>query len=129
MKLSPKKLLTSVGTGATLSLVYATSALAAPGDTVTNVDALEPLSATSGSSLLGYVGNIVTVILIVVGILAVVYLIYGGILYLTAGGDAEKASKGRVAITNAIIGVVIILLSLAIYQFVLTGVESPTGIK
>lgn len=80
-----------------------------------------------GGSLTNMIGNIVNVILVVVGILAVIYLIYGGIMYVTAGGDAEKASKGRVAITNAIIGIVIIMLALAIYNFVIQGVQTGSG--
>ena len=72
-------------------------------------------------------GNIINIILIIVGILAVLYLIYGGIMYISAGGDAEKASKGRVAITNAIIGIVIIMLALAIYNFVIVGVRSGSA--
>jgi len=74
-----------------------------------------------------WIGNIVNVILIIVGILAVIYLIYGGIMYVTAGGDAEKANKGRIAITNAIIGIVIIMLALAIYNFVIKGVGKGTA--
>ena len=69
------------------------------------------------------VSNIVNVVLVVVGFITVIYLIYGGITYVTAGGDAEKASKGRITITNAIIGVIIIVASLAIYNYVLSSVN------
>lgn len=65
------------------------------------------------------VGNIINIILIVVGLVAVLYLIWGGVTYVTAGGDAEKAGKGRTTITNAIIGIVIIAASLAIYNYVI----------
>ena len=85
----------------------------------TPVEAIPVLSGTSLCQL-----QIINVLLVVVGILAVIYLIYGGIMYITAGGDAEKANKGRVAITNAIIGIVIIMLALAIYNFVIQGVRS-----
>jgi len=64
------------------------------------------------------VAQLINWILIIMGIVAVLFLIYGGVVYLTAGGDAEKAGKGRVVITNAIIGIVIIAASFAIYQFV-----------
>jgi len=121
MKFSPKQLALGIGAGATMSLLYAQSAFAQLD--VKTIQPITPLDTSSGG-LMYHVGNIVNIILIVVGILAVLYLIYGGILYLTAGGDAEKASKGRVAITNAIIGVVIILLALAIYNFVIKGVGS-----
>ena len=70
------------------------------------------------------ISNIINIVLIVAGILAVAYLIYGGLMYITAGGEAEKATKGRTAITNAIIGIIIIAASLAIYNYVIdTGLE------
>ena len=53
--------------------------------------------------------------------IAVIYLIYGGILYITAGGDAEKATKGRTAVINAVIGIIIIFLALVIIQWVTGG--------
>lgn len=72
-------------------------------------------------NLLGFLGNAVNLILIIAGIAAVAYLIYGGLTYITAGGDSERAGKGRTAITNAIIGVIIIMGSLAIYNWVINA--------
>ena len=128
MRFSPKKLLTSVGAGATFSLFYAQSAMAqnissGTSQQVGNIGTISPITPASGN-LMSIVTNIVNVLLIIVGILAVIYLIYGGVLYLTAGGDAEKAGKGRTAITNAIIGIIIIVLSLAIYNFVIDNVTT-----
>ena len=65
----------------------------------------------TGTKLLGEGGIISTVLtwfLVLAGAIAVIYLIYGGILYITAGGDAEKATKGRTALINAVIGIIII---------------------
>jgi len=70
--------------------------------------------------LSGLISKLVNWGLGIVGIIAVIYLIYGGVIYITAGGDAEKAGKGRVAITNAIIGIIIIIAALAIYNAVVT---------
>jgi hypothetical protein len=67
------------------------------------------------------INTIINITLLVAGVLAIFYLIWGGISYVTAGGDAEKASKGRVAITNAIIGIVIIAASFAIYNYIIGG--------
>jgi len=87
-----------------------------------NIPALEPVGwGTPGTGLLdALIGDVANVIFAVLGVIAVVYLIYGGVLYITAGGDAEKAAKGRTAITNAIIGIIIILLAVAIYSYVKT---------
>ena len=57
-------------------------------------------------------------VLIIAGAIAVLYLIYGGLTYITAGGDAEKATKGRTVIINAIIGIVIIALAFVIVTWV-----------
>jgi len=65
--------------------------------------------------------TVVSVVLWGVGVIAFAYLIYGGITYITAGGDAEKAGKGRTAIVNAIIGIVVIAVALAIYNGVRSG--------
>lgn len=62
--------------------------------------------------------NILGWVLVLAAMIAVIYLVYGGILYITAGGDAEKATKGRTALINAIIGIIIIVLAFTILQFV-----------
>ena len=41
-------------------------------------------------------------------------IIIGGYWYLTSAGNAETAEKGKTAVVNAIIGIVIILMSYAI---------------
>ena len=51
-------------------------------------------------------------------LLAVIVLIYGGFLYITSAGNAEGAGKGKTAIQNALIGIVIIVLSYVIVQIV-----------
>ena len=61
------------------------------------------------------------------GALAVIYLVYGGILYITAGGDAEKATKGRTALINAIIGVIVILLALLILAYIKDALGASSG--
>lgn len=75
-------------------------------------------NSLSGVSLTDFITRVISWVLYAAGVLVVVYLIYGGILYVTAGGDAEKATKGRTAVINAIIGLVIVLLALAIVSWV-----------
>lgn len=119
-----KKILNAIGVGATLLVPGVSLAQFGPGTTGTvgNVE-ITPIALASKTDLFGIINNISMIVLAFVGVLAVLYLIYGGVLYLTAGGEAEKASKGRTAITNAIIGIIIIILSFVIYQFVTTNVK------
>lgn len=51
-------------------------------------------------------------------IVAVIYIIIGGFLYMTSAGDSGQAGKGRTTLVNALIGLVIIVLSYLIVQIV-----------
>lgn len=50
------------------------------------------------------------------GIVAVLVLIYGGMLYITAGAEAEKAEKGKKVIIGSVIGIIIIMVSYTVYN-------------
>jgi hypothetical protein len=62
-------------------------------------------------------------VLLVAGIVAFFFVLYGGFVYLTAGGDAARAGSGRTIIINAIIGIIIIFLSYALIRFVTTRTQ------
>ncbi len=65
------------------------------------------------------VGGIIQYVLGIIGILALVMFIYGGILWMTSGGSAEKIKKGKDTIVWAVLGLAIVFLSYAIVNFVL----------
>lgn len=67
--------------------------------------------------------RVVNWILIIAAMIAVLYLIFGGVTYLTAGGDAEKVTKAKTTIINSVIGIIVIALSYAIYIAVIRFVE------
>ncbi len=73
------------------------------------------------------VGNLISVLLSVVGVLLLVYLIYGGFKYMTAGGSQEGVKEGISIIKNAVIGLIIIVLSYYIADFVLKRLIESTG--
>ena len=61
---------------------------------------------------------ILNLLILVAAIIAIVYLIWAGIRYITAGTDEEAAKKARAAIYNAIIGIVIIILSYTVIVWI-----------
>ena len=64
---------------------------------------------------IGEVLTLVTNIVIGVGVaLTIVFLVIGGIKYITSQGDPKAADSARGALTNAVIGFVIVLAALAI---------------
>lgn len=58
-------------------------------------------------------------ILGIVGSLALLFFIYGGVLFLISGGSSEKVSKAKEIIVGAVLGIVIVLTSYMIISFVL----------
>lgn len=61
---------------------------------------------------------IINYVLGFLGLIAVAFLIYAGVLMVTAGGNEDQVGKARTIITYAVIGIVIILLSFTIVSFV-----------
>jgi len=61
------------------------------------------------------------------GFLSVLMVIYGGILYITAAGEEDKAKKGKTIIMYAAIGIVIVLLSFAIINTILGAATSTVS--
>jgi len=63
--------------------------------------------------------RIINVVLGLLAIILVSILVYAGFLYMTSGGDSEKTRTALLWIRNAIIGLIIILLSWAIARYVI----------
>ena len=69
------------------------------------------------------VKRIVDLFLLVIGILSVIAIIIGGIIYITSGGDPDKAKKGQKAVVYAIYGIVIASLAWVIESVLLDTLE------
>jgi hypothetical protein len=61
------------------------------------------------------------------GIVAIVIVLYGGVLWMTAGGETDKVGKARKVLFSGVIGLIIILSAFAIAQFVLDQLIEATG--
>lgn len=75
-------------------------------------------------------GLIKTVINWLLGIafgVAVLFLIIGGFWYITSAGNEETAEKGKGTAINAIIGIVIIILSYVIVNVISNLVTNTSG--
>lgn len=73
--------------------------------------------------------NVVNLLLFVVGILAVIVIIVGGIMYTTSGGDPSKVKSAKDTILYAVIGLVVAILAYSIVNFVVDAFipGAPTG--
>ncbi|MFH1412686.1 MAG: IPT/TIG domain-containing protein [bacterium] len=71
--------------------------------------------------------NIIRIALGLLGILAVVLMMYGGYIWMTASGDPEKVDKAKKILKNSIIGILIILACFAIVTYILSRLLYSTG--
>jgi energy-converting hydrogenase Eha subunit B len=63
---------------------------------------------------------VIDIFSIVVGVIAVVMVIYGGFRYITSGGDSGKVSSAKNTLIFALIGLFIVALAQFLVHFVLT---------
>lgn len=72
----------------------------------------------------GVFKQVTNTILYIVGIIAVIMLIIGGIKYVVSGGDSKKVTDAKNTVLYAIIGLVIAFLAFAIVNFVIEALPN-----
>lgn len=76
----------------------------------------------SSDTLMPTVAQIINVALGVLGFVAAVMIIMGGVSYTTSAGDAAKVAKAKNTIIYGVVGLVIALLAFAIVNFIIGNV-------
>lgn len=91
---------------------------------------LEPLAAAglSRTDIRLIIAQIIRAVLGLLGIIALVLILYAGYLIMTSEGNEEKIADGKRILTNATIGLAIILSSFAIVQFIISALGRASGI-
>ena len=74
---------------------------------------------TGLNDILRLVVNLIQLALVVVGFLAVIFIIIGGIKYITSAGSPEGVKSAKNTLTGAITGLVLAILSFFIVGFIL----------
>ena len=97
---------------------------------VSHAVTVENVGATLGlgsADLKETVINIIRLVLGLLGLIAVIIIMYGGFLWLTARGSEDKIDKAKRTLINGVIGLVIILLAWAIVLFVQRFITNATN--
>lgn len=76
----------------------------------------------SNSDLPTVIQNILNAIIGVAGLISVVYIVVGGIQYMTSSGDSNKTEKAKKTILYALIGLIVCALSFAIVNFTISRI-------
>lgn len=82
-------------------------------------------ASTAQSKINDLLTQVINIFSVIVGIIAVFMIIFGGLKYITSGGDSGNVSGAKNTIIYALVGLVIVALAQFIVHFVLgkaTGV-------
>ena len=93
----------------------------------TYTNSIAECNVQKDTSLMPTVNTIINVILGVLGLVAVVIIVLGGVQYTTSTGDPAKVKKAKDTILYGIIGLIIALLAFAIVNFVLSSVFTSSS--
>ena len=102
--------------------------------TTSAVDSVNPLANLKGATpdllqkgnIYQVTGQVVQGVLGFIGVLFIVMIIYGGFVWMTAGGDSGKVQKAKDTIIKATIGIVIILSSYIIVFYIISKLYQQT---
>lgn len=72
----------------------------------------------SETTLTGFILRVINIALALAGLIAVLFLIIGGFRYITAGGNEDAAGSAKKIILNAVIGIIVIILSFVVVRVV-----------
>ena len=72
------------------------------------------------------IANVIKFVLGIVGVLALIMIIYGGITWMTSGGNIEQVKKGKNTLVWAVLGLAVVFLAYSLVYFV---IEKIIGTK
>ena len=128
-QLTKKKLFAGALTLGALSLIALPAVVGATplsegcGSGVGQVPCAESLGLGQ-ASLSSMITQIMTLIMSLLGIIAVLIILWGGFIWMTAAGEPDKVEKAKKLIYAGIIGLVIIFAAYAIASFVISNMRA-----
>jgi predicted small integral membrane protein len=78
---------------------------------------------TDGETLESDISKVINAAFLVIGLVAAIMIVVGGVNYMTAQGDPSKVTKGKKIMITGLVGLIIALLAFAIVNFVLNALQ------
>ena len=113
-----------------LMLIAGVGAVALPAGNASAINVFDKCTGGGSNAVCGATGpdnnvpsmakKIVNIMLTILGILAVIMIIFGGIRYTTSAGDASRVKAAKDTIMYSVVGLVVAILAYAIVNFVTT---------
>lgn len=85
--------------------------------TVAEEGGYQPDSSADRASV--FISTLINAVLSLIGVLFLIMMIYGGFLWMTAGGNESQVEKAKKLIIAAVIGTIIVVSAYAISYFVI----------
>jgi len=108
----------------TFAMVLGLTSVMAPAAGAINVfkgcegkDATSEVCKNSSESVQKPVRDIISTLLVAVGIIAVIMIIVGGLRYILSNGDSSKIKSAKDTVLYSVIGLVVAMLAYAIVNF------------
>ena len=93
-----------------------------PTTIASGINDLSGITGETNSNLGDRVIGILNAVVGVLGIVAVIVIVMGGVGYMTSGGDPGKTKKAKDTILYGVIGLIIVALSFVIVNFVIKNI-------
>lgn len=81
-------------------------------------DATSEVCKNSSESVQKPIRDIISTLLVAVGIIAVIMIIVGGLRYILSNGDASRIKSAKDTVLYSVVGLIVAILSYAIVNFV-----------
>ena len=83
---------------------------------------------TAGGSLIDAITGIVNALLALAALIAAIFVVIGGVRYITSQGDEDAAAAAKNTVLYALIGVIVIALSAVVVNFIIANIPGVTTI-
>ncbi len=81
------------------------------------------LNLGTNLDLIQTIGKVINVFLSILGVIALLIVLYGGVTWLLSRGNAEQVAKAKKILSSGLIGLVIILASFVLASFIFSNLE------
>jgi len=92
------------------------------------IDDLTTGTGLGTASLTVIIQQGISVFMSILGVIVVFIILWGGFIWMTAGGDPEKVNKAKKMIISGITGLIIIFAAWGIAMFVMNALETATNV-
>ncbi len=122
-----KKVLSALAVTALVMTVPATALaqgaqqdpLSGPADGFSQQD---PFRGTANTQLIPAITGIVNALLALAALIAAIFVVIGGVRYITSQGDEDAAAAAKNTVLYALIGVIVIALSAVVVNFIIANI-------